>query len=65
MGKWFVILLATVLVLGILYWQFPSMASVAFRTPSMWGTTPIPSFGISWMFLTGVGIAIFFKKLAK
>lgn len=64
MYKWIVVLIATVAVLGAIYWHFPGLASIAFYTPAMVGTTKLPVFGISWLLLSGVGLAILFKKMA-
>lgn len=62
-GKWFVIGIAVVAVLGALYWHFPGLHGVAFYTPAMVGTTKLPVFGVSWLLISGVGLAILFKRL--
>ena len=63
MSKWIVILIATMAVLGGFYWYMPSLAHVAFYTPAMVGTTKLPVFGVSWLLISGVGLAILFKKM--
>ncbi len=63
--KWLVIGIAVCAVLGAIYVYVPSLAHVAFYTPSHAGTTVLPVFGVSWMMLLGVGLAVMFNKFVR
>lgn len=65
MGKWILIGVFVMFTLGLLYWQFPGLGSVAFYTPAMAGTTKLPVFGISWLLIIGAGLAVVGRKMAK
>jgi hypothetical protein len=65
MGKWILIGVFVMFTLGILYWNFPSLSHTAFYTPAMVGATKLPVFGISWLLILGVGLALVGKKMAK
>jgi hypothetical protein len=64
MGKWLVIILATVCALGILthFMGHHSLASTAVTVP---GTEHTPAFGLTWFVIGGLVLGGLFYKLIK